>query len=96
MQAIWWVAQTPSRHIPDTLQTQSKQLKETHLRSVRLLAYCFFDTFNIYHWMDMIAVRAASGAGGKKFCQILYPLRGPTCKLETCIAEIPSWARVWQ
>ena len=45
-------------------------------------------------------VRAAAGAGGRKFCQIIMPLRGSILQAETCqipsLAENPRWSRVWQ
>ena len=46
------------------------------------------------------SVRARSGAGRKKFCQIIMPLRGSILQAETChipsLAENPRWSLVWQ
>ena len=46
------------------------------------------------------SVRAGSGAGRSKFCQIIMPLRGSILQAETCqipsLAENPRWSRVWQ
>ena len=45
-------------------------------------------------------VRAAAGAGGRKFCQIIMPLRGSILQAETCqipsLAENPTWSRMWK
>ena len=46
------------------------------------------------------SVRAGSGAGRSKFCQIIMPLRGSILQVGTCqilsLAENPRWSRVWQ
>ena len=46
------------------------------------------------------SVRAGAGAGRRKFCQIIMPLRGSILQAETChifsFAENPRWSRVWQ
>ena len=46
------------------------------------------------------SVRAAAGAGGRKFCQIIMPLRGSILQAETCqipsLAENPRLSRVGQ
>ena len=46
------------------------------------------------------SVRAGSGAGRRKFSQIIMPLHGSILQVGTCqilsLAENPRWSRVWQ
>ena len=49
---------------------------------------------------DGLRVRAAAGAGGNEFLQIIMPRCGSILQAGTCqilsLAENPRWSRVWQ
>ena len=49
---------------------------------------------------DGLRVRAAAGAGGNEFLQIIMPRCGSILQAGTCqiisLTENPTWSRVWQ
>ena len=55
-------------------------------------------TPHIFKMLRCGLVRAGSGVGGSKLCQIIMPLCGSILQLETCkiliIAENPRWQKV--
>ena len=67
----------------------------THLRLLRQLQESILDAFKV-----VLRVRAAAGAGGNEFLQIIMPRCGSIQQAETCqifsIAGNPRWSRVWQ
>ena len=67
----------------------------THLRLLRQLKESILDAFKV-----VLRVRAAAGAGGNEFLQIIMPRCGSILQAGTCqifsIAGNPRWSRVWQ